>query len=266
MINSLNDLLKGVKGLTYETGDYIRQQVNNVGANKIETKGTHDFVTVVDKESERRLVEGLTDLLPGAGFITEEGTTKKADDTLNWIIDPIDGTTNFIHGSPPFAISIGLKKNNEMVLGVIYEIMADEMFSAYTGGGAYLNDTMISVSDAPTIKDSLIATGFPYTNFSRLAGFIETFQYLMKHSHGLRRLGSAATDLAYVACGRYDGFYEYGLKPWDVAAGICILKEAGGAISDFNGGDDYIFGGEIVASNGKVQREFVEVIGKLMNS
>ena len=228
----------------------------------VEAKAHNDFVTQMDKFSEAKLVEGLSKILPEAGFIAEEATRTDRGEHFNWIVDPIDGTTNFIHKLPPFAISIGLMEDGQMVVGVVYELCGDELFTAWKFGGAYLNGLKINVSTAQTIEQSLVSTGFPYNNFDRIEEYTTALLYFMRTSHGVRRHGSAATDLAYVACGRFDAFFEYDLKPYDVAAGVIILTEAGGKVSDFSYRDNYIFGREIVATNGHVHDEFMSVIMK----
>jgi myo-inositol-1(or 4)-monophosphatase len=254
-----------VVDLAKETGKFIREEAKKaLTQESVEVKGLHNFVTYVDKGSEKRLVEGLSSFLPEAGFIAEEGTSDKKGEIYNWIIDPLDGTTNFIHRMPPFAISIALQKGNETVIGVIYEINLDECFYTWAGGKAYLNGSEIQASNAESIQESLIATGFPYYDFHRLPAYLDTMDFFMKKSHGLRRLGSAATDLAYVACGRCDAFYEYSLSPWDVAAGALLVQQAGGKVSDFSGGNNYIFGKEIIASNKLVYSEFSEAINNFM--
>ncbi|WP_282039100.1 inositol monophosphatase family protein [Saccharicrinis aurantiacus] len=249
--------------LIKSTGVYIKEEGKK--QKRIETKGSNDFVTHVDKGSERLLVDGLSKLLPEAGFIAEEGTSEAIGDTHNWIIDPIDGTTNFIHGLYPHAISVALEENDEIVLGIVYEIGLDECFYAWKNSSAFLNDEQIQVSNTQRVKDSLLATGFPYSDFAKMEGFMKSLDYFMKNSHGLRRLGSAATDLVYVACGRFEGFYEYGLKPYDVAAGAFILKQAGGKNCDFSGGNNYIYGKEIISSNNLIFEEFRTTINQLMN-
>ncbi|MFZ5942390.1 MAG: inositol monophosphatase family protein [Bacteroidota bacterium] len=259
------EICLAVKDLAIEAGKFIREQHLNREGFRIETKGKHNFVTEVDKQTELLLVKKLALLLPESGFIAEEGTSSKKGERLNWVIDPLDGTTNFIHGAPPFAVSIGLLDNDELVAGVIYEINEDACFYAWKGGGAYLNGKAIRVSQVPSIDESLIATGFPYSNYEHIEAFMETVDWFMKNSHGLRRLGSAATDIAYVACGRYDGFYEYGLSPWDVAAGIVILREAGGRVTDFQGKNDYLFGGEIICSNGLNHDEFQQTVYRMIH-
>jgi myo-inositol-1(or 4)-monophosphatase len=229
-----------------------------------ETKGLNDFVSYVDKGSEKLLVEKLSALLPEAGFKTEEGTIVKSGLKYCWVIDPLDGTTNFLHGLSPYAISIALMEHNEVVVGVIYEIRSNEMFTAWKDGGAWLNGKQIHVSKASELSESLIATGFPYSDFSRIDDYMNCFTWFCKNSHGVRRLGSAATDIAYIACGRFEVFYEYGLHPWDIAAGIIILREAGGRISDFSGNENNLNGDEIVASNGAVYQDVLEIVRKFM--
>ena len=216
---------------------------------KIESKGMHDLVSYVDKESEIRIINALKELLPEAGFIAEEGTTNTRGEKYNWIIDPLDGTTNYIQGVPVYCVSIGLQMDDQLVLGVVYEVGRDECFYAWKGGGAYLNGTPIRVSDRADIHDALLATGFPYSDFSRMDEYMEFLKWAMRNARGVRRLGSAAADLAYVACGRFDAFWEYDLKPWDVAGGAVLVTEAGGTITDYSGGGNFLFGREIVASN-----------------
>ena len=245
---------------------YVREQHENRKGLNIEEKGRQNFVTQVDKEAEQILVTGLSKVLPEAGFIAEEGTNNTRGEQYNWIIDPVDGTTNFIHGVFPFAISVGLSENGEIVAGIIYEFGLDEYFYAWKGGGAWLNGEAIHTSTVSTIDQSLIATGFPYTNFTYLTQFMNSMDYFMKNSHGLRRLGSAATDIVYVACGRYDAFYEYGLNPWDIAAGLLLVKEAGGQVGDFKGHKNPLFSENIICSNANNYREFQETIEKIMLS
>lgn len=248
-----------------EAGTYIYSRINDIVPGEIETKGMHNFVTEVDKSAEIMIIERLKLLVPGAGFIAEEGTTAWKGDVYNWVIDPLDGTTNFIHGAPPVAVSIALVENEVPVVGVVYETWLKETFYAWKDSKAYLNGKEIRVSKTEFIKDALIATGFPYHNFDRIKGFMETIDYFFNNTHGVRRLGSAATDLAYVACGRFEGFYEYNLSPWDVAAGALIVKQAGGRVSDFRGGDKFLFGREIVAGNKDIFEAFLHDVGRFMN-
>jgi len=257
-------ICESVIEIATETGQFIRERINTFSSDKIESKGLHNFVTEIDKAAERKIVDKLRKLVKNAGFIAEEGTASESGDLYNWVIDPLDGTTNFIHGTPPVAVSIALTETNNPVIGVIYEIWLDEVFYAWIDGQAYLNGKEIHVSDTEKVKDSLIATGFPYNNFDRMDGFMKSMEYFFTHSHGMRRLGSAATDLAYVACGRYDGFYEYNLNPWDVAAGALIVKQAGGRVTDFEGGDQYLFGREIVAANELLHQPFLSDVARFM--
>jgi myo-inositol-1(or 4)-monophosphatase len=247
-----------VADLTREVGVFIRDKLNTLSKNDIHQKGIHDLVTYVDKESETKLVEKLRKILSVAGFIAEENQSLKQKEGLNWIIDPLDGTTNFVHGVPIFSISVALMHSGEIISGVVYEVVRDECFYAWKDGGAYLNGKKISVSRTDKLDDSLIATGFPYYDYSLMEPYIGLFRELMETTHGLRRLGSAAADLAYLACGRFEVFYEYGLNPWDVAAGAMIVREAGGKVTDFMNADHFLFGRQIIASNTLLHDEFVK--------
>jgi myo-inositol-1(or 4)-monophosphatase len=260
----LQQLAQQVENVAREAGAFILNERKTFSKQKVETKGLNDFVSYVDKASEKRIVEQLKSILPQAGFITEEGTEARDENPLKWVIDPLDGTTNFIHGMPFFAVSIALLQDKEPLIGVVYEINQDEMFSAWKSGGAYLNGQSIHVSAASTVKDSLLGTGFPYYDYHLLDQYLALFKHLMKHSHGIRRPGSAATDLAYVACGRFDGFYEYSLSPWDVAAGILLVREAGGIVSDFSGEAEAIFTKEIIATNPHIHAEFLKLLRSFM--
>ncbi len=257
---NLEKLCFDVQDIAKSTGAFIAGEREKFNPGDVELKGKANFVSYVDKQAEKQIVENLRLLLPGSGFIAEEGTASSTNEKYKWIIDPLDGTTNFIHGVPPFAVSIALMEEEELILGVVYEITQDECFYAWKGSKAYLNGKEISVTTAATTSDSLIATGFPYSAMEMLDPFIVSMRYFMIHSHGLRRLGSAATDMAYVAAGRFDAFYEHGLKPWDVAAGTIIVRQAGGKVSDFNGTDRFLFNGELVAANGAYFGEFYDIV------
>lgn len=261
---NLQNICNDVCMLTKHVAEYIKNERSNISNINFEIKGDNDFVTHVDKNAEKKIIEGLSKIIPEAGFIAEEHTSFKKGNIYNWIIDPIDGTTNFIHGFSPNAISIALQRNNDLILGVVHEMGLNEQFYAYEDSKAYCNGNEISVSKTKTVKESLVATGFPYNDFSKQNEFIESMIHFMHHSHGLRRIGSAATDLVYVACGRFDSFYEYSLSPWDVAAGAFILKQAGGKVSDFSGGNNFLFGKEIIATNHNTYDEFLSVIKKYL--
>jgi myo-inositol-1(or 4)-monophosphatase len=249
-----------------DTGGFIRNEARKFSMDKVEVKGLHNFVSYVDKTAEERLVEQLHKLKPDAGFIAEEGTSESNGELFQWVIDPLDGTTNFIHGLPAYSISVALMEGNKTRLGVVYEINLDECFYSWGENLSWLNGKQISVSKAPTLKDSLIATGFPYYDFHKMRAYLDSLEYLMQNTHGARRIGTAAVDLAYVACGRFEAFYEYSLKPWDVAAGAFIVQQAGGIVTDFKGGDNYLFGSELIASNALVYNEFFNVVKRYLSN
>jgi myo-inositol-1(or 4)-monophosphatase len=258
----LEKLTQEVIRVAKQAGDFIRQERKNFDPDKIEYKGLNDLVSYVDKTAEKIIVTELEKALPEAGFITEEKTTTKIGDRYNWIIDPLDGTTNFIHGVPSFSVSIALKEYDELVLGVIYEINLDECFYAWKGAPAYLNGVEIKVSNNPSVGGGLIATGFPYYDFEKQPAYIGLFTELMKSCHGLRRLGSAAVDLAYTACGRFEAFYEYNLNPWDIAAGVVIVRQAGGQVVNYQGGEEVLNTRQLLATNGKITEEMLRIIQK----
>lgn len=244
-------------------GKFIKEEQPKITELQIETKGLNDFVSYVDKTAETMLIEQLNKLIFDAGYIVEEGTKKHENKEYTWIIDPLDGTTNYLHGLPPHAISVGLQHEDKLIMGVVYEIVTGEMFYAWKEGGAWLNGKKIHVSAKKDLKSSLIATGFPYHDFAKMSEYMKLLEILMQKTHGIRRLGSAAVDLAYVACGRMDAFYEYGLKPWDVAAGAFIVQEAGGVVNDFSGGNNWLFGQELICGNPLVCDELTQLVKKI---
>ncbi len=250
--------------LCRRTAQFISQEAANFDRSRVEHKGPHDLVSYVDQETERRLVAGLRALLPTAGFITEEGTAgpDSATGEFTWIIDPLDGTTNFVHGLPVYAISVALLRGRELVVGVVHEVNRDESFRAVRGGGAFCNDAPIRVSNVPLLSGALIATGFPYKDFGRMGAFLQILGSFFTGSHGVRRLGSAAVDLAYVAAGRCEGFFEFNLNSYDVAAGLLLVTEAGGHVSQFLVDGDPLFGREVVASNRLIHGEMQAAIGE----
>ncbi|MGN7204365.1 inositol monophosphatase family protein [Pedobacter sp. SAFR-022] len=249
-----------VLGVVRLAGNFIRKESMNFDNNRIEFKGLNDLVSYVDKQAERILVDNLAELLPESGFITEEQTINKTGEVYNWIIDPLDGTTNFIHGVPTYSVSVALYEHGAPVIGVVYEINRAEMFYAYKGGAAYLNNKVIRVSNRDLIADTLLATGFPYYDFEKQPQYMALFTELMRKCHGLRRIGSAAVDLAYVACGRFDAFFEYNLNAWDVAAGAFIVQQAGGRIMNFSGDEEFVETRELLATNSRVDAELLGYI------
>jgi myo-inositol-1(or 4)-monophosphatase len=257
---NLAALEKNVIEVCQEVGAFMSKEQEGFDLSKIEQKGSSsNLVSYVDKESERRLVEKLSAYLPGSGFIAEEGTDKTGTNEYRWIIDPLDGTTNYLHGLPLYAISIGLQRNEQTILGIVYDVSHNECFHAIEGHQAKCNGKEIKVSSIKTLEESLLATGFPYYHSEKKEDYLEIIKVFLENTHGIRRLGSAAIDLAYVACGRLEGFFEYSLKAWDVAGGAFLVQQAGGTVSDFKGGSNYIFGGELCAS-GHVHAEMLQVI------
>jgi myo-inositol-1(or 4)-monophosphatase len=245
-----------------QAGTFILKEGKSFSVDHIEYKGFNDMVSYVDKTAEAMIIKALSELIPDAGFIAEEGTSNKIGEEFNWIIDPLDGTTNFIHGIPAFAVSIALQKNDELVIGVIYEINQDECFYAWKDSKAYLNGKEIRVSDKPDLASSLVATGFPYYDFKRQNAYMQLFTEVMQKCHGLRRIGAASVDLAYTACGRFEAYFEYNLKPWDIAAGLLIVERAGGEYFDFDGGKNALKTCDIVATNAKISTELNSIISK----
>ncbi len=244
----LREILDQVIEISIETGKFLRDERKSISSSEIEMKsGKNDLVSRADKEAERRFVDYLRKVLPEAGYIAEEGTGERAE-KYNWIIDPLDGTTNYLFGIPCYCTSVALWKEGEILVGVIYDPERDECFSAAKGLGAFLNGEPIKVSDQKDMQLSLLATGFPYDSKGRQMEYLKILAEVNANSRGIRRLGAAAVDMAYVACGRFDGFYEYGLNAWDVAAGAIIIQEAGGKVSDFYGKDDYLFGSTLFAT------------------
>lgn len=246
---NLDRLGSNASNCILEVGEFIRKQLGNVGRQAIETKSLNSLVSYVDKTAEEKLVAGLASILPEATFLTEENTIERRDSQLQWIIDPLDGTTNFLHQIPVFSISVALQEKGKTVLGIVYEINREELFLALKGKGTTLNGLPIKISQTPSLDESLIATGFPYFDFKEMENYLDVLKFFMANTRGVRRLGSAAVDLAYVAAGRFDAFFEYSLNPWDVAAGAFLVLESGGQVTDFKGGSNYLFGRQIIASN-----------------
>jgi myo-inositol-1(or 4)-monophosphatase len=245
-----------------ETGTFLRKEYETFSPEKIEKKGRYNnLVSYVDKQAEMMLVESLSEILPQAGFITEENTTSTGTKELNWIIDPLDGTTNFMHGLPIFSTTAALMKGDEVLAGAILDPLRSEMFYAWKGGGAWLNNTQLKVTECTTVEDSLIITGFPYDLKGHTEKYYALLQQFTNRCHGVRRLGSAALDMAYVASGRAEAFFEYNLNIWDIAAGILLVEEAGGKVTDFSGGNQHLAATEVLAA-GKAHAAILEIIKK----
>ncbi|PQA60289.1 inositol monophosphatase family protein [Siphonobacter curvatus] len=256
-----------VTQLAKAAGEFMLAELKHFDPTKIEHKYGENFnlVSYVDKETESRLVEGLSGLLPGSGFITEEGTVEQAtDQEFVWVIDPLDGTTNFLHAYPQFCTSIGLLQGGKPVAGIIYEPFRDEMFYTWKDGGAWLNKERLSVSKVDRVQSSLLACGFPSRQNQKTEAYMNMILRITKESHGFRRIGSAALDLAYTARGWFEGYFEYNINSWDIAAGILLVQEAGGTVTDFKGEENYLFGGEIISSNGRIHQELIDMISESM--
>ncbi len=256
--------LRGITGrvhaLALETGAYIAHQRENFHQGLVQEKSLNQLVSYVDITAEEMLCSGLRKIMPEAGFMTEENTAAFRGEEFRWIVDPLDGTTNFIHGLPVYSISVALAQGNTLLSGVVYNVPADEAFTAWKGGGAMLNGKPIRVSETPKLEQSLVATGFPYSDFGNLNEYLGVLTQLMRGTRGLRRFGSAAVDLAWVAMGRFDAFFEYGLNPWDVAAGALLVQEAGGKVTEFAGGDHFVTNGTIMACNAAMFDEFAALV------
>lgn len=255
----MESLLPQLTEIVRHTGDWMRTERRQFSRTRTEHKGRNDLVSYVDRTAEAQLTEALGKLLPGSGFINEEGGTHIRGHQ-NWIIDPLDGTTNYIHGIPVYAVSVALMDSGKIVLGCVYDPEHGEMFTAEAGKGAFLNGEIIQVSDTLSLDQSLVATGFPYTIFEHIDNYMDSLKAVLQATRGIRRPGAASVDLVWTACGRFDAFYESRLHPWDVAAGALIVQEAGGRVSTFGGSDDFIFGKEIIATNGQIHEELSAIL------
>ena len=244
-----------IKSAAKEAGEFIKENSDNFGSAQF--KGRVDMVTKVDLGAEKIILDKIHENYPEHSIITEESDNIDAFSDYRWIIDPLDGTTNFVHSFPFFCVSIGLEYKGEIVMGVVFNPMLDEFFFAEKGNGAFLNDKSIHVSKNDTLNRTILATGFPYVISDKFDRNMELFSKIYRQTQGVRRAGSAAIDLCYVACGRFDGFWEFELNPWDVAAGSIIVEEAGGKITDFQGGNNFIYGREIMATNGLIHEELL---------
>lgn len=230
--------------------DFIRDHAGGLGPDALRDKGTHDLVTFVDEEAERRILAHLREAFPDDAFLAEES----ADDAPSheaarrWIIDPLDGTTNFAHGVPPYAVSVALEDAGQIVVGVVLDVSSGDLFSAARGAGLTHNGAPARVSDARALDAALLATGFPFRDYRYVDGYLQAFEGAIRATRGVRRHGAAAVDLAWTACGRFDGFFEAGLAPWDVAAGVLLVEEGGGRVSSLVPDGHPVYDGALVAS------------------
>lgn len=262
----LQKLTSDVCKVAREAGEFIRKNRETFTMDKVESKHSHDYVSYVDRETENLVVSRLRSLLPDASFLTEEGTADVLSHSASryeWVVDPLDGTTNFVHGVAPYCVCIALKEGQELLLGVVYEVCLDEMFSAWKGGGAYLNGNRITVSGTSSLDDSLVIFGFPYNTEAWKPFYNLMVNDLYGHCASVRNFGSAEAELCYVASGRAEVYMESYIKPWDVLAGAIILQEAGGKLSDYTGGDEYWRSGDyVLATNKHVHESVLNVVMK----
>jgi myo-inositol-1(or 4)-monophosphatase len=266
MLKSLQereDLCRAVTRIAEDAGNFMYGEIHQVRVGQIVEKEPNSLVSYVDIQTEEMLVSALHELLPEAGFITEEGTVATGEKEWNWIIDPLDGTTNYLFRLPFYSVSIALAHKDELIIGVIYEPNLKECFYAWKGGGAWLNEHSIKVNDQRTLADSLIATGFPYQTTEMTDKLYDILKFVVLNTRGVRRLGSAALDMAYLACGRFDAYYEATLNSWDIAAGTLIVQEAGGIVTDFQGGNKHLETGELIAGSPLIHGYFLEIIKPL---
>lgn len=256
-------LLDTAVSAAYRAGEIVLNKLGKITGKDIGTKFASDYVTTVDRESEQAVIDTIRAEFPGDGFLAEESGAGPGSADYRWIIDPLDGTTNYIHEYPVFSISIALEYKGELVLGVIFDPTRDELFTAQKGKGAFLRGRPLRVSGGDDFGKSLISTGFPFRRKEMIGAYLEVFNRLFSRVSDMRRAGSAAIDLAYLACGRCDGFFEIGLGPWDIAAGSVIIKEAGGTVTDFGGGDDFISTGNIVAGTPSTHPEILKEVQRV---
>jgi myo-inositol-1(or 4)-monophosphatase len=248
-----------------KAGVVLLSGLNDKSSLNIDKKALNDFVTNIDTESERVIVSELKKDFPQYAILAEEGTNaSQISDTHYWIIDPLDGTTNYMHHFPMFCVSIGLYHNEDALAGVVFDPLRNELFTAVKNNGAYLNGHKISVSPCKRMKDSLIGTGFPFRNFQIIDHYNRCFSRVLQNCQGIRRAGAATIDLAYVACGRLDAFWEHGLQPWDLAAAVLMITEAGGRVTDFTGNSNFLYGRTLVASNKHIHNELQEIVFQTM--
>lgn len=259
-MNDLKSLTESVCRIARETGHFLKEERKSFRREAVQQKHAHDYVSYVDKESEKRVVAALKELLPEAGFITEEGSAVYNDEPYCWVVDPLDGTTNYIHDIAPYCVSIALRSKQELLLGVVYEPSRDECFYAWQGGGAYLNGERIYVSSVPSIEDALVVTELPYNTEQ----YARTGEHLIHELYGkvvgIRMNGSAALALCYVAAGRFDAWLEAFIGKWDFSAAALMVLEAGGKVTDFYGNDYFLEGHHIIATNGQLHPVLLNLV------
>lgn len=259
MIKSINTICNEAIEVALATGKYLKEEQQKLSHSAVEMKSARNYVTYIDKTAEKIAVEGLKPIIPDAGFLVEEETVEFKQKAYTWIVDPLDGTTNYIHGDTPYSVSIALMHNNETILGIVYDPIADELYSATSESEATLNQQPVAKSEHKTLENGYIGFGIPYKLDAKGEEILQRTTHQFRKC-SFRIKGSAAVELCYVAAGRSDAYFHSGLAPWDVAAGAFILERAGGKCTDFSGGNNYIHGKEIVASNGYIHQEIMENI------
>jgi myo-inositol-1(or 4)-monophosphatase len=260
-----SEFLEPAIDAAHRAGAIILDNLGRVSEHDIRVKAASDFVTRVDRESEQVIIDAISQRYPGHQFLAEESAKGNVSDSYCWIIDPLDGTTNYIHGYPVFSVSIALAFAKEVILGVVFDPLRDELFAAEKGMGMLLNGKRAVISPVTNVKDSLVATGFPFRNKGIISQYLKAFTNIFAHVSDIRRAGSAALDLAYIACGRCEGFFETGLSPWDIAAGALMIEESGGVVTDFDGGRDYLINGSIVAGVPEIQSFLLREVQKVFS-
>ena len=260
----LKQTTETVCGIAARCGDFLRQERRKFNRSCVQEKNSHDYVSYVDKASEAILVNELSALLPGAGFMTEEGSVAYHDEACYWVIDPLDGTTNYIHDNAPYCISIALRCNGELLIGVVYEVCRSECFYAWKGGGAWLDGNHIHVSDVKELTNAFIVTELPYNSDTYHDTALHLLDKLYGNVAGIRMNGSAATAICYVAAGRFDLWLEAFVQPWDYAAAALIVQEAGGTVTNYYGADDFFGGHHVIAGNGHLNKFFLDLVAEAL--
>ncbi|HRJ53524.1 MAG TPA: inositol monophosphatase family protein [Candidatus Thiothrix moscowensis] len=260
----MHPMLRKATDAARQAGEAIRHYSNKVHKLDVQNKDHNDFVSEVDKQAEYIIVRALQRAYPDHAFLGEESGKTGSNSDYEWVIDPLDGTTNFLYGIPQYSVSIALKHKGRLAVGVVYDPLRDETFGAARGEGATLNGRRIRVSERTTMHNALLGTGVPFRANQNLDLYLQTMKALLPDTAGVRRPGSAALDLAYVACGRFDGFWEFGLNEWDMAAGVLLVQEAGGLISDMHGNNNHMITGDVVAANPKVFKEMIKRLHPVM--
>lgn len=260
----MHPMLRKATDAAREAGEAIRHYANKVHKLDVQNKDHNDFVSEVDRQAEQIIVRHLQRAYPDHAFLGEENGRQGVDSDYEWVIDPLDGTTNFLYGIPQYSVSIALKHKGRLMVGVVYDPLRDETFAAARGEGATLNGRRIRVSERTSMQSALLGTGIPFRVNQNLDLYLQTLKALLPDTAGVRRPGSAALDLAWVACGRFDGFWEFGLNEWDMAAGVLLVQEAGGLIGDMQGDNTHLKTGDVVAANPKVFKEMIKRLRPVM--